>query len=566
MGDELLATEIRGEEDIFTVRRVGREAAAAAGLDTQDQVRVATALSEVGRELFAQAGEVAVRFVLDGAAGEALLLEMSHPHESGEPPATGLDAAARLMDTVDRTREGDRVVVRLRKRLPSGPVPARADLGATRERLAHLAPVTAVEELRQQNAELVETLEGLRRQSDELRSLNAELEETNAGVLALYTQLSAELEETNLGVVALNAELEEKSDQLRAAGEARKRFWATVSHELRTPINSVIGLVRLLLDEGADPLGEEQRHQITLIGDSGQTLLALVNELLDMARAEGGRLQPELGVVDVPRLLAGLSDELAPVAAQTGLTLLLDGSAGPETLVSDEVMLTRILRNLLANGLKFTTEGEVRLTTRTEDRMACFAVTDTGAGIAPEHQALVFEEFYRVPGRATTGTGLGLPYARRLAEALGGDLDLVSAPGEGTTVTLRLPVPAEVSGLGHVLIVDDEAGQRAALRELVGPVSDRLSEAAGGFAALELAAGDAPDLVLLDLRMPEGDGMDVLDGLAPGIPVVLVTAIDPAALADPRLDRAGAWVDKARLTWPILADAIRRAGRGSTGA
>src|SRR5690606_29094871 len=155
-----------------------------------------------------------------------------------EIPGEGVSAAARLMDVVDEDT-GNGVVVRTRKHLPAGTRVSDAELGELRSRLRRLVPISALEELRTQNAELIEALEESRRRHEELRHLNAELERTNQGVLALYSELSEELEKTNQGVVALYAELDEKTGQLRDAVETKNRFWAGISHELRTPINGI---------------------------------------------------------------------------------------------------------------------------------------------------------------------------------------------------------------------------------------------------------------------------------------------------------------------------------------
>ncbi|WP_051712998.1 sensor histidine kinase [Spirillospora albida] len=439
MIDDLLALEIAAEDDVFAFRQAGRRVAAEIGFEQPDQVRVATALSEAGRELLAWSGRVEVAFLVGRGARPALIVELlCAPRADGLPSSEGYRAASRLMDVVHEER-GDRLLVRLRKELPGGAPVDRNALERLRERLRHLRPVSALDELRTQNAELLMALEDIRRQREELQSLNTELEQTNRGVMALYSELSEELEQTNRGVVALYAELEEKSDQLREAAEARNRFWANVSHELRTPVNSVIGLVRLLLDPHAEALTGEQRHQIVLIGESGQTLLSLVNELLDLAKAERGGLEPRPAPVEVPALLRLLADLLGPMAKEAGAVLAVDAAHAPPVLVTDEVMLTRVLRNLVGNALKFTPGGRVSVTARAVPDAVEFVVSDTGAGIPPADIDRVFEEFYQVPGTAAGGTGLGLPYARRLARALGGDLVLDSVLGEGTTVTVRIP-------------------------------------------------------------------------------------------------------------------------------
>ncbi|MEU6744968.1 ATP-binding protein [Spirillospora sp. NPDC046719] len=560
---DLLRIEIADEEGVFAVRRAGRRVAGAVGLDPQDQVRVATALSEVGRDLFAHAGRVLVVFLLDQGTRPGLLVELSlRPRPGADRFTPGTAAAARLVDRVEQEDGADRLLVRIRKDLPAPAAPASeaavADLCA---QLVRLAPVSVLDELRTQNAELVQALEEVRSQREELRALNAELEETNRGVMALYSELSEELEKTNRGVVALYAELEEKSDQLREAGEAKNRFWATVSHELRTPVNGIIGLARLLLDPAADPLTEEQRHQISLIADTSDTLVSLVDELLDMAKAERGRLEPQPAPVRVPSVLARLRELLAPMAEEAALTLTVDDRLAPPVLVTDEVMLTRILRNLLANALTFTAEGEVRLTVDAAPAHVDFSVSDTGIGIAPQDQERVFEEFYQVPGNRRGGTGLGLPYARKLARLLGGELRLESTPGRGTTVTLRLPPHRSLRelALGHVLIVDGEEAARRVLRGLVEDAAARVDEAADVRSASAAVASAPPDLVLLDARLCGAGDVPPLDGLPDGTAVVLLTSIDTANAPGARPERADAELGKDRLGPEMLADAVRRA-------
>ncbi|WP_231328803.1 ATP-binding protein [Actinomadura graeca] len=573
MERELRRFEIRDPEDVSTVRRAGREAAAALGFDASDQVRMGTAVSEVGRELTAAVVPVAVRFLVVTVPSPTLVAEFAFGSPAGGRRAgEGTAAAGRLVDSVEEAEEDDggrRTVVRLRKRLRADlPAPAEDALNAVQARLTELMPISAAEELRAQNAELIEALDDVRRRREELHVLNAELEETNRGVLALYNQLSNELEETNRGVVALYAELDDKSEQLRELGEARTRFWSNVSHELRTPVNSVIGLARLLLDGSADPLSDEQHHQVELIADSGQTLLGLVNELLDFAKAERGALVPKPAETDPRTVLDEVAAQLGPAAAQAGVTLDIALPPDPVRLTTDPDMLTRILRNLIGNALRFTTEGEVRVTVESVDSELVVHVADTGVGIAPEHQQRVFEEFYQTPG-TQGGTGLGLPYALRLAKLLGGDLALRSTLGEGTTVTLRLPagqapVRRELN-VGHVLIVDDEEDGRNALRDLLAGSASRVSEASGGRAALARVEADPPDVVLLDLRMPETDGLYVLDRLPPRIPVVLLTDVDLRVLGDPRADRADATVDKARLDRDALSEAVHQAVESARG-
>ncbi|MEV0383939.1 ATP-binding protein [Nonomuraea sp. NPDC050643] len=512
---ELIRFRIAADQDVFVLRRLGRAAAELAGLESQDQIRVATALSEVGREILGPGANAVIEL------GEReLLITLEHFEGADLAGSEGVMLAGRLVDEV--TLDDGRVTLSKTLRPRLRPVP----IEEIRGKLARLAPISALDELREQNRELAETLE------DVLR-LNAELQETNSGVLAMYNQLSNELEETNRGVVALYAELDEKSSLLREAGEARNRFWATVSHELRTPLNSVIGLVRLLIGPGGDPLTEEQQHQVRLIGSSTETLLELVGELLDMAKAESGRLDPQPSAVDLARMAGQLQMTMRPTSQRTGVELRHEVAPEVAELYADEGMLLRILRNLLSNALKFTQSGEVTLTARLDPAKdeSVITVSDTGIGIAQEHLHRVFEDFFQVPHSLqvrSRGTGLGLPYARRLAEALGGTLDLASTPGEGTTATLRLPHYGGPPELERVLIADDDEAFRAAARRMLHGFAIHVEEAADGAAALELMSARPPDVILVDMLMPRVDGNVLLQRMAEDerlsrIPVVVVT-------------------------------------------
>ncbi|GGO82886.1 ATP-binding protein [Nonomuraea cavernae] len=549
---QLARISVRNDQDVFAMRRMGREVAAASGMSEQDQIRVATALSEVGREIVIEGhADVGVAFLLDG---DDLVVSLSFLTGDGHSSSDGMVMAGRLMDAVEVDRPGQ---VIMRKRLTSGP-PA-LPVGQIRARIDALTPTSALEELRQQNRELATTLE-------EVQQLNAELEETNQGVMALYNQLSAELEETNRGVVALYAELDEKSLQLREAGEAKNRFWATVSHELRTPLNSIIGLVRLLTGPGGEPLGTEQTHQIDLIGSSAETLLALVSELLDLAKAEAGRLDPQPTTVDLVALIERLRLTLWPTSGTERVSLTAHVPEPAPTMLADEAMLIRILRNLLANSLKFTDDGEVTLRVAHDAAASemVFTVTDTGIGIPAEHVAHVFEEFYQVPGPAqlrAKGTGLGLPYARRLAEAMGGSLVLTSSQGQGTTATLRLPhTPDDIPVVNRILIADDDENFRAGLRRMLTGFAVHIDEAPDGAAALAAMGAAPPDLALLDLLMPGLGGAALRQRMADDarlrdIPVIIVTA----ASSTHHPDHADAVLFKAGLRRDVLLGAIRQA-------
>jgi signal transduction histidine kinase len=539
MTSDLARIEVADLAGVFAARQLGRGIAGQLALETQDQVRVATALSEISRSAVMAGQRAVVVFV---AAKADLVISVNL---SGEPLPEGIDAATRLMDRVEVTGP----VVVMAKRRPVGVRPNRR---AIAEQAEALSPTSAMDELRRQNQDLVAALDDLGRQKDQLQLLNAELEETNAGVMALYSQLSEELEQTNRGVVALYAELDEKSERLRIASESKDRFWANVSHELRTPLNSIIGLAGLLAESALPP---EQLYQVQLIRNSGGTLLTLVNDLLDVAKAESGRLRIDPAEVDLPALLTRMRSLVRPMADTSQVSLIVDSENAPPTVLTDELALTAILRNLLSNAIKYTSAGEVRLTVSALDASVEIMVADTGLGIPAEHLGRVFEEFYQVPGVRRGGTGLGLPYARRLAEIIGGELTLTSEPGTGTTAVLRLPHGPATAGT--VLVADDDAGYRQVLRGLLSGIAGRVIETGNGAEALEALSRDEVDIVLADLRMPGIDGQALLEHLPASLPAIIITGLD---VEPPR--RAAALLRKDELTRERLAFTIRSASRG----
>lgn len=433
----LLHLVLRREQDVFAVRQRGREAAAALGLEHQDQIRLATALSDVGRQLLARAAGVEVTFRIHGQP-ENLRIDLAVP---GSVDQRALLPAGRLVDVLEVTDDGHGTVVMLSRRLPAPDLLAADQVERARRTLAASAVASPLDELTSQNEHLLSALEEAHQQRDRLKALNDELEETNRGVMALYLQLSSELEETNRGVVALYAELDEKSGQLRAASEAKTRFLANVSHELRAPVTAVIGLIRLLSDPASDPLTSAQAEQIALMRGSASDLLSLVNDLLDLAKAESGHLEPGWAPVDLSQLFKQLRGTVRAVLTNPDVELVVDTPGDGAWIESDEALLTQVLRNLLHNAVKFTEQGQVTMQASCDGRHWTITVADTGIGIPAAQHERIFEEFVQLPGRQKVhGTGLGLPYARRLVGILGGDMTMVSEPGRGSTFTVALPV------------------------------------------------------------------------------------------------------------------------------
>ncbi|HEX6373613.1 MAG TPA: ATP-binding protein [Longimicrobium sp.] len=437
----LCTLELRADADVVSARQRAREVAERLGLDGQDQVRFATAVSEVARNAVRYARDGRIEFDVDGAPGEQHLVARVSDSGPGIPHidqvldgsyvsrtgmGMGLIGTRRLMDRFSvRTAPGEGTTVELAKRLPRG---GEVD-AAARERivaeLARLRPADPVQELQRQNAELVAALTEVRARQEDLSRLNQELEDTNRGVVALY------------------AELDTRMEQLRRANKLRAQFMSYMGHEFRTPLDSILALSGLLLNRVDGPLEAEQEKQVTFIRRSAQDLLGLVDDLLDTARVEAGKAAVRPTPFPVADLFNALRATLRPLLAGESTQLWFDDASGVPPLLTDEPKVAQILRNLVSNALKFTEAGEVRVSARAaEGDRIVFRVADTGVGIAAEDQARIFEDFAQVDGhvqRRRRGTGLGLPLSRKLAELLGGTLEVQSEPGRGSVFTLELP-------------------------------------------------------------------------------------------------------------------------------
>ncbi len=269
--------------------------------------------------------------------------------------------------------------------------------------------------------------------------------------------LRAELEETNRGVVALYSELDTQAEQLRKATEMKSRFLAYMSHEFRTPISSIRSIARLLADHVDGPLNAEQSRQVAFIQATAMEFSDMVDDLLDLAKIEAGRVDISPAWFEMVDLFQALRGMFKPVATNPELNLVFEEPHNLPPLFTDDRKLSQILRNFISNALKFTPRGEVRVSAQAcdGDRVR-FSVADTGIGIAPEFHASVFEDFSQVGSplqKRLRGTGLGLALCRQLAELLGGAVELQSTPGEGSvfsvTLPVRLPEPAPATGIAE---------------------------------------------------------------------------------------------------------------------
>ena len=256
--------------------------------------------------------------------------------------------------------------------------------------------------------------------------------------------LRAELEETNRGVLALYAELDSQAEQLRQATALKSRFLAYMSHEFRTPINSIRSITRLLLDRVDGPLTEEQEKQVSFIQQNATEFAEMVDDLLDLAKVEAGRVEISPAWFEMVDLFSALRGMFKPVLTNPAVNLVFEEPQDVPKLYTDDRKLSQILRNFVSNALKFTPKGEVRVSARFEgDAMVTFSVADTGIGIAPEFHGAIFQDFSQVRSplqKRLRGTGLGLSLSKKLAELLGGSVSLDSEPGRGSTFSVTIPV------------------------------------------------------------------------------------------------------------------------------
>lgn len=262
--------------------------------------------------------------------------------------------------------------------------------------------------------------------------------------------LRAELDETNQGVLALYAELDVQAEQLREASELKSRFLSYMSHEFRTPLGSILSMTRLLDDELDGPLGDEQHRQVQFISNAARELAEMVDDLLDLAKIEAGRVTISPGWFDMVDLFSALRGMFRPIVEEADVDLVFEEPVGMPAMYTDDKKVAQILRNFISNALKFTTKGHVRVSAVCEGDWARFSVADTGIGIPREAQAQLFEDFAQVDSplqRRVRGTGLGLALCRRFAELLGGTVGMTSEVGVGSTfwVCLPLHLQAEVA-------------------------------------------------------------------------------------------------------------------------
>ncbi len=539
------------ERDVVQTRQRAREIAAELGLDNQDQIRIATATSEMARNAFryARGGSVTFALVLEAPQRLEVTISDTGPgipnlqeildgrYRSETGLGMGITGTNRLMDEFSIETAPSGTTVRMAKRIPRQqsiwtPRTARE----LNRRMQERAPESPYEEIEQQNQELLKTLQELRARQEELELLNRELEDTNRGVVALY------------------AELDERADYLRRASELKTKFLSNVSHEFRTPLNSIISLARLLLDRLDGDLTAEQMKQIRYIESSARDLQEMVNDLLDLAKVEAGKIRIRSKRFEVHELFSALKGMLKPLLADnSSVDLVFEDAHTVGPLQTDEGKVSQILRNLISNALKFTPKGQVKVSASVvESRDVLFVVADTGIGIAPEHHDTIFREFSQVEHplqEKYRGTGLGLPLCRNLALLLGGQIWLQSELGSGSTFFVRIPrvyvgESAEVEGTGSlpapefhkapVLYLEDDAETAQIFESFLRNSEFQPILAATVAQAETWVARHSPSAVLADIYIGDDQSWGFLLRLReklPEVPLIVTSAHDESQLA-----------------------------------
>ena len=416
-------------------------------------------------------------------------------------------------------------------------------------------------ELKATNDELESQARALQESQTELKSQQSELEQTNEQLEEQTQALEQQRDILNENNNALNKAqtlLEERSDEVQRASQYKSEFLANMSHELRTPLNSSLILAKLLADNAGGNLTPEQIQYAHSISSAGNDLLNLINDILDLSKVEAGKLEIRPESVFLPKVFNSLEKTFEPLSQEKNLKfqIKIDPDVS-QTMLTDRQRLEQILKNLLSNAFKFTEKGHVTLhVSRSSDGRLSLSVIDTGIGIPKAQQEVIFEAFRQADGttnRKYGGTGLGLSISRDLARLLGGTIEVVSAPGEGSRFTLLLPETYDDSRIESaspkvyssssvdtmvnprvervrplpfsddrgalqspgrtILVIEDEPQFAQILLELAHELHYKCVVAQDAEEGLELAQSLLPDAILLDMMLPDHSGLTVLDQL-----------------------------------------------------
>jgi signal transduction histidine kinase/DNA-binding response OmpR family regulator len=548
MSLSILKVKISYEHDVVLARQRARAIAELLGFDRNDQVRLATALSEIARNAFQYARGGEVEFLIQGSGQPQYFIirvtdrgpgiaDLTAILEGRFRSATGMGlgilGARRLMDLFHiETTPGRGTTVLLGRPLPDQASPVTPEkMHHIVDSLSRQAPADPFAEIQEQNQELLGAMEELQRRKEQLEELNRELSDTNRGLVALY------------------AELDEKAAHLRNASDLKARFLSNMSHEFRTPLNSMLALSRLLLNRADGDLTPEQEKQVAFIRKAAEDLSALVNDLLDLAKIESGKIAVHASQFEAAALFSALRGMLKPLVRTPEVSLIVEEPEGIPLLFTDEGKVSQILRNLVSNAVKFTERGEVCVSAMLEPdgRAGVFSVADTGIGIAPEDQERIFEEYGQVESplqRKVRGTGLGLSLSRRLAELLGGRLTVKSQLGIGSTFRAFIPLvyarTPDSTGTTKVreditrfpvLVIEDDNEAQALYEKFLTGTGFQCLPAYTLTEARQILATTRPLAVILDILIPGENGWAFLtefksQPVTRDLPVFVLTVLE----------------------------------------
>jgi signal transduction histidine kinase/CHASE3 domain sensor protein/ActR/RegA family two-component response regulator len=540
----------------------------------QTFTQLVAALSEGGS--VAVIAEVALRSVMreQGATAAVLWIARGSPAtlelaasvfvDPTELPAGGSPLAKETFRTgrtveIDNGRAGDLRVLRasLAEVVPRGllvaAIPAAGtpvgvielvgvvpfqpqDLSATLERVG----------LALQNAMSVEETATLQRQ---VSGANAALRVQNEELHALQEELRAQSTE----LIAQRADVQRQNEGLALASRNKSEFLASMSHELRTPLNAVIGFSEMLRKGSFGQLGPKKAEAVVDIEAAGRQLLTLVNDILDFSKLEAGRLEIEIGTIDVTTAVTHALALIAPLAAAKRLVVVNTAAGRPHLCAGNEDRVRQVLVNLLSNAVKFTPAGgSISVSVTSVPAGVRIEVTDTGVGIKASDQARLFKPYTQLGTGRTEGTGLGLSISGGLVELMGGSIGVISEPHEGSTFYFIMPpssatgalaappvedqpgaaVPVRAGRTGgkrRVLVIDDNDTNRRLVRALLAPAGYEVLDAAEVEAGIEMALASVPDAILMDIRMPLTGGIEAArtlqhDPRTKAIPIVALSA------------------------------------------